>query len=260
MAGPCAWDVEVTDECCPGWSTLDADVQARSIRLATKVIWAATGRRYGVCETIIRPCGTDRRCSSCGSWDFFGGWMRPFLLDGLWRNCLCGCECTCAPHCQVTLPGWVNTVTEVTVDGVIIASSSWRVDNHKWLVRTDGDCWPDCQDYNVDPPAAGSFQVKYGIGEEVPLDILDITAVLACEFAKACAADKSCRLPGRLQTLTRQGVTASMVSIDDMLKRGLTGLPDVDMVILADNPFALKQRPFLYSYDTAPRYRVTTQA
>lgn len=260
MAGPCEWDVEVTDDCCTGWSTLDPTVQARSIRLATKVIWAATGRRYGVCTTVIRPCGNDRRCGECGSFDFFGGWMRPLLLDGLWRNCLCGCACDCKPNCQITLPGWVDNVSEVLIDGVILAASSWRVDNHKWLVRTDGECWPRCQDYNVDPPAEGTMQVTYGIGEAVPQDILDITAVLACEFAKACAADKSCRLPGRLQTLTRQGVSVSMVEIDSMLKRGLTGLPDVDMVIIADNPFALKQRNFLYSYDTAPRYRVTTQA
>lgn len=260
MAGPCDWNVVVSDDCCPSWSTLDPDVQARSIRLATKVIWAATGRRYGVCDAVIRPCGTDRRCGECGSWDFFGGWMRPLLLDGLWRNCLCGCECTCAPHCQITLPGWVDTVTQVMVNGVIIAPSSWRVDNHTWLVRTDGDCWPRCQDYNVDSPADGTMVVSYGVGQPVPEDILDITAMLACEFAKACAADKGCRLPGRLQTLTRQGITVSNVDIDTVLKYGLTGITEIDMVIMADNPYGLKQKNFLYSYDTAPRFRVTTQA
>lgn len=260
MAGPCNWDVTVSDDCCPSWSTLDPDVQVRSIRLATKVIWAATGRRYGICDAVIRPCGNDRRCGSCGSFDFFGGWMRPLLLDGLWRNCLCGCPCDCAPHCQIRLPGWVENVTQVMVDGVIIAPSSWRVDNHTWLVRTDGDCWPNCQDYNVDSPADGTMTVSYGVGQPVPDDILDITAVLACEFAKACAADKGCRLPGRLQTLTRQGVTVSNVDIDTVLKFGLTGITEIDMVIMADNPYGLKQKNFLYSYDTAPRYRVTTQA
>lgn len=260
MAGPCNWDIDVSDECCAGWSTLDPDNQNRALRLATKVMWAATGRRYGVCDVVIRPCGADRRCGECGSFDFFGGWMRPLLLDGLWRNCLCGCACDCTPHCQITLPGWVDGVTQVMIDGVILAGSAWRVDNHKWLVRTDGECWPSCQDMNVDSPAEGTMTVSYGVGEAVPQDILDAAAVLACEFAKACAADKSCRLPGRLQTLTRQGVTVSMVEIDSMLRRGLTGLPDVDMVIMADNPYGLKQRNFLYSYDTAPRYRVTTQA
>jgi len=29
---------------------------------------------------------------------------------------------------------------------------------------------------------------------------------------------------------------------------------------MADNPFGHKQRPFLYSYDTAPRFRIVTQA
>jgi hypothetical protein len=261
VAGPCTWDITVTDDCCPGWSDLDADQQARALRLATFVMWAATGRRYGVCDLVIRPCGNDRRCGECGSWDFFGGWMRPFILDGLWRNCGCGCPCDCAPNCQIKLPAPVDEVTQVLIDGVILAAGAWRVDNYQWLVRTDGECWPSCQDYNVDVPADGTLQVSYGRGEPVPDYILDAAAVLACEFAKSCGAlPGACRLPGRLQTLTRQGVTVSMVDIDSMLKLGLTGIPEVDMVIMADNPFGHKQRPFLYSYDTAPRFRIVTQA
>ena len=258
---PCAWPVVVSEECCPGWEVLPQDQKDRALRMATKVMWAATGRRYGICGVTIRPCGNDRRCGECGSWDYFGGWMRPFILDGLWRNCGCGCPCDCAPRCQIKLPAPVDTVTEVLIDGVILGADAWRVDNHQWLVRTDGECWPNCQDYNVDVPAEGTLQVQYGRGESVPFDILDAAAILACEFAKSCGAlAGSCRLPGRLQTLTRQGVTASMVDIDSILKRGLTGIPEVDMIIMADNPFGHKQRPWFYSYDTAPRFRIVTQA
>lgn len=258
---PCAWDVAVDEACCPGFSLLPIAQQERAIRLAQKVIWASTGRRYGICQVVIRPCGNDRRCGECGSWDFVGGWMRPFILDGLWRNCGCGCPCDCKPLCQITLPAPVEEVTEVLIDGVVLAASAWRVDNRQWLVRTDGLCWPQCQDYNVDVPETGTLQVTYGRGEPVPQDILDITAILACEFAKSCGdLAGTCRLPGRLQTLSRQGVTVSMVDIEKSLKFGLTGLPDVDQVIMADNPFGHKQRPFFYSYDTAPRFRVVTQA
>lgn len=258
--GPCDWDVTVTEDCCPGWNALPDAQKERATRLATKVIWAATGRRYGTCVQTIRPCGLDRMCGDCGSWYFYNGTMHPFILDGLWRNCACGCPCDCQPRCQVKLPGWVNTVTEVTVDGVIIAPSSWRVDDNTWLVRTDGNCWPNCQDYNVDS-GAGTFTVTYSSGEPIPADVLDITAMLACEFAKSCGAlTGACRLPGRLQTLSRQGVTTTMVDIDRMLAMGLTGIPEIDMIIMADNPYGHKQRPWLYSYDTAPRSRTVTQA
>lgn len=256
---PCAWNITVTDDCCPDWSTLPTAQQERALRLATQVMWAATGRRYGVCSTVVRPCGTDRKCGSCGGLYFHGGWMRPYILDGVWRNCGCGCPCDCKPHCQIKLPGPVDNVSEVLIDGVILSDSSWRVDDFQWLVRTDGECWPQCQDYDVDVPAAGTLQVTYGRGEPVPLAVLDAAAILACEFAKACAGNDGCRLPGRLQTLTRQGVTVSMVDIDRMLVNSLTGLPEVDMIIMSDNPYGHKKRPFFSSYDTDPRVRVVTQ-
>lgn len=261
MAGPCLWDIEVSAECCPQWATYTPENQLKAITAATFLLWAATGRRYGICSVTTRPCGLDRRCGGgCGSWDWWGGWMRPYILDGIWRNCLCGSACDCAPHCQIRLPGPVETVTQVLLDGVVVPSTSYRVDDFQWLVRTDGECWPECQDYNVDVPADGTLQVMYGRGEPVPAAILDAAATLACEFGKACAQDKSCALPGRLQTLTRQGVTASMVDITTVLKYGLTGITSVDMIIMADNPGGLKQRPFFYSRDTAPRVRTVTQA
>lgn len=260
MAGPCTWDLTVDDACCPGFSALPLAQRQRVLRLATKVMWAATGRRYGVCTNVVRPCGADRRCGDCGGFYFFNGWMRPFILNGLWRNCSCGCPCDCRPHCQIKLAGWVDNVSQVLIDGVILAASAWRVDDNQWLVRTDGECWPRCQDYNVDVPAVGTLQVTYGRGEPVPLDVLDAASLLACEFAKSVCGDKTCRLPGRLQTLTRQGVTTSMVSIDMMLARNLTGLPEVDIVIMADNPYGRKQRAFFSSFDTDPRQRTVTQA
>lgn len=259
MSAPCDWTLTVDEDCCEGFAALPADVQARAIRLATYVMWAATGRRYGICDVIIRPCGNDRRCGTCGSWEFRGGWMAPYILDGLWRNCGCPCPCDCTPHCQITLPAPVEEVTEVLIDGVVLAAGSWRVDNNQYLVRTDGECWPSCQDMNVDPPAADTLQVKYGRGEPIPAAILDAAAVLACEFGKLCSG-AACRLPGRLQTLTRQGVTVSMADIDMILRRGLTGIAEVDLIIVQDNPYRLKQRPFFYSHEVSPRFRRTTQA
>jgi len=257
---PCLWTIEVDETCCPVWATLTPDAQTRALTLATQIMWAATGRRYGVCTNVVRPCGTDRRCGTCGSWDWAAGWMRPFILDGVWRNCLCECPCDCRPRCQIKLPGPVNNVIEVLQDGVVVPDSSWRVDDFQWLVRTDGQCWPECQDYNVDVPAVGTLQVTYGRGEPVPAAVLEAAASLACEFGKACAASKDCRLPGRMQTLTRQGVTVSNYDIATVLKYGLTGLADVDMVIMADNPFGHRSRPFFSSFDTDPRIRVVTQA
>lgn len=258
MAAPCDWDITVDPACCPGWDTLPAEQQARGITYATMVLWAATGRQFGPCEVVTRPCGNDRRCGECGSWTVgYGGWMRPYILDGLWRNCLCACACDCKPRCQITLPGPVASVSQVLIDGVILAASSYRVDDNQYLVRTDGDCWPRCQDYNVDVPADDTLQVTYLRGTPVPQALLDAAATLACEFAKSCAGE-ACRLPGRISSIARQGVNVTFTDIDNLLKRGLTGIVEVDQVIVALNPSMLKARPFFYSFDTSPRTRTVT--
>lgn len=259
MAGPCNWSLTIDADCCPSWATLPVAQQTRAITYATNIMWAATGRRYGLCENVIRPCGLDRVCGSCGSWNSYSGFLRPFTVDSLWRNCGCGGLCDCAPLCQIKLPSPVANVSQVVVDGIIIAASSWRVDDNQWLVRTDGLCWPECQDYDVDVPAVGTLQVSYDRGDPIPDAVLDAASTLACEFAKACAG-LPCRLPNRMTTLTRQGVTVSFVDIDRLLARGLTGIVEVDQIITAFNPYALKARPFVYSYDTAVRARTVTQA
>lgn len=259
MAAPCDWELDPGNDCCPGWDEYPAEVQARAITLATFVMWTATGRRYGACPVITRPCGNDRRCGECGFWTWGGGWMQPLLFDGIWRNCLCDCACDCKPRCQITLPGPVQSVTEVLVDGVILGADFWRVDDNQYLVRTDGECWPRCQDYNVDVPATGTLQVSYLRGDPIPPAVIIGANILACEFAKLCTG-AACRLPSRIQTLVRQGVSISFVDIDLLLARGFTGITEVDQIIAADNPNGRRSRPFFYSYDTSPRTRTVTQA
>jgi len=148
-------------------------------------------------------------------------------------------------------------VSGVSVDGEIIPVDSWRVDDGHWLVRTDGECWPDCQDYNVDE-GAGSFSVTYFKGLAVPSVVLRAAGELACEWAKSCMG-QPCRLPQRIQSIVRQGVTISMVDIDTLLARGLTGVDTVDQIIAQINPYGLRSAMRISSPDQ-PAIRIVTQS
>ncbi len=261
QSGPCSWS-EVDPFCCTDWDTFNAELQAQALDYAKTVVWAATGRQFGLCSLTVRPCG--RQCSNCPAgwyYDGAGSWV-PYIFNGQWRNCWCGSEagcCTCDPACRVYLPGPVYSITSVTVNGASLAVSGGTmfVLDQQWLVRVDtSQCWPTCADQNLAPGDVNAFEVTYQRGIPVPTALAQATASLACEYAKACLG-LACRLPSRIQSISRQGVSISMIDIGDILKNGLTGLWELDQLIMAYNPYGLKGRTRLYSPDIQEPRQVT---
>jgi hypothetical protein len=257
LVAPCAWTLN--EVCCDTWSDYSDTLKTQATSYASLVLWAATGRQYGLCDVTVRPCG--RECSGCANGYYWsGGTWIPYIWNGQWFNCWCGTGnfgcCSCDPACRVYLPGPVNSVTEVIVDGSTIDPSGYKVYDNRWLVRLDtATCWPYCADFNV-TSGTGFFQVKYLRGTAVPDALLTAAGTLACEYAKACLG-QVCRLPSRVVSVARQGVTVSMVDVDQLLTKGLTGLTEVDQVIVSLNPYGLKQRTRFYSPDV-PIVRMVT--
>lgn len=257
---PCNWDVDGSI-CCTEWDTYSTEVQTAGLEYGALVMWAATGRRFGLCERTVRPCGRTSEPIGNGHYWADGTWI-PYLFSGQWRNCAdCsmsfGC-CTCEPRCQVWLPPPVYSIaaTGITVGADIIPVDAWRVDNGQWLVRTDGECWPECQDYNTDASDT-FFQVTYMKGIPVPSVILRAAGELACEWARGCTG-ADCRLPGRVTSLTRQGMSVSLVDLDTLLSHGLTGVATVDQVIRQFNPYGLASKMSISSPDWPPKSRTVT--
>jgi len=271
--GPCdGWTID--PGCCSDWETYSSALKAAATSYATTVLWAATGRRFGLCTRTIRPCGRDCSGEGGGGWGWGGGyywsegtWMPYIGVDGAWRNCWCGCAgtpgcCMCRVDCQVYLPGPAATVLSVTVNGEVIDPTTYRIDNGIWLVRTretpdqvDPPCWPQFQDYNVDN-GDQTFIITYQQGLIVPQPLLRAAGELACEYAKACLG-LPCRLPSRATSIARQGVSISLVDIDQLLERGLTGVTTVDQLIRSYNPGGLTSAMRIASPDTE-RIRETT--
>lgn len=273
MAAPCNW--EITTGCCDCWDTFDPGLQASATAWATEILWALSGRRFGTCEITVRPCmrlvgQTYRTYGVWTDWGYGGGgynavgptWV-PFIgVDGAWHNA-CGCSgfCTCEPTCQVWLPGPVAAVAEVRINNVIVPAENYRVDvandGHFWLVGENGQCWPDCQ--NFDDPASGvdnTFVVTYGRGTPLPAAGAIAAGVLACEYAKLCRGD-DCALSPQASTITRDGVTYTILPQDQIVALGMTGIASVDLWLRSVNPFQLKSRPRVWSPDMGtPRMTV----
>ncbi len=234
----CNWPVLYTD--CSGqqvelwkrWGDDATEAQATFEGMATDLLWNLTDRVYGVCDTIVRPCRDD--CAgSDGSSTFWGrgpgfdpsfpragrggmstgGWT-PVLVGGKWMNlgcgCVSGCRCAIDGAHAISLPGPVQSIRQIRLDGVVVPADAYRVDHHRLLVRTDGGTWPACQDPLADPTANGTFEVAYERGVPVPVGGMVAAGRLAYELGLAACDDSKCALPERLQSVTRQGVTVGV--------------------------------------------------
>jgi hypothetical protein len=269
---PCDWPVIYGGTCM---DSATPEQKALYEQLATEFLWNWTNRIYGPCPVTIRPCRAD--CSSLES-TFWGGgpytggsaangagapWA-PALIGGSWFNLSCGrcsgdgCSCSAFGTPALRLPGPVASIEEVRIDGTALDPINYRVDNHSLLVRLDGAGWPPCQDMSGDSTAdEGTWQVTYLQGVEVPMGGQVAAGLLACELLKAATGDRSCQLPQRVQTISRQGVTVTMLDSFDDLEKGRTGIWSVDSWV-ASVTKPLKGGS-VYSVDIPrPRHRVTT--
>lgn len=225
---PCLWVIDTG--CCSTWATYAPEVQARATEYATYVLWAATGRQFGLCTTTVQPTNNFRGTISMPIYDTN---LSEVLVS-------------CGPRdCRVYLPGHVDSITQVTIGGVVVAPADYEVHDYSWLVRTDGTCWP-----------TADFEVTYVYGTPAPATLLDAAGTLACEYAKACVGT-TCRLPGRAAQIARQGVSVNMVSLERLLEAGFTGLAEVDQVIQAINPGHLPYPLRVFTPDI-PRPRTVT--
>lgn len=262
----CAWQLDTS--CCPDWETAyTPEVRATAAAWATEILDALTGRQFAQCPVKLRPCG--RRCGLWGGYLVFpvgepamsgvgNPWMIPYTdAAGVWRNCGCAGFCRCRATCEAYLPYGVASIETVMVDGVILDPSSYRLDEGRILVRTDGECWPECQDMDKADTEEGTWSVVVRPGSPLPASAAIAAGKLACEFAKACSGSADCALPQELVSLSRNGVEVQVADPQLLLDAGLTGVHEADLFIRAYNPYRLRSRPVVLSPDIPSTRQVT---
>lgn len=249
--GPCErwpvrWTCDVSGE-SPTATGIAVDV-------ATEVVWALSGRRFGQCEVKLRPC---RAWCLDGYYPIGQVYPLPVLRDGLWYNVGCGTcitdGCDCTPRNNVVrLHTPVNEVVEVMIDGSPVVTGGYRLYDDRLLYLTEGT-WPECNDLDLADTEVGTWSITVAVGEAVPTGGEVAVGEFACEVLKALRGE-DCRLPRTVTQLARQGVTISLPDVSEMFANGRTGLFLVDAFIAAHNPRHLTRRARVYSVD-GPRHR-----
>lgn len=262
---PCGWYVTKCG-CGSCWDSYTPDIRDRAEDYATTLMWAATGRQFGLCEVVVQPCVRKTVLPLYQTYpvSYEGFQSGPYIEGGEWHNeCLDGedsasCSCSLKGRCSALLRGPTTTVniTAVIVDGVTLDPSAYAVVDGDTIIRLDGECWPTCTELSASGSASTAFEVQYLVGKDIPAAVQGATERLACEFARLCSG-ASCSLPNTVRSLTRQGVS---VDIEVLATEGgtiRTGIRDVDMVIQAYNPHGRTRRPAVLSPDM-PRARMVS--
>jgi hypothetical protein len=243
---PCGWEVIGCDD-CQALNDLDPEVAAAVEERAIARLWEWTNKRFGPCPVVYRPC--KKMCTGNGNWM----WNYP-TGSGRYINLNCGnCgdSCSCSTVSEIILPGPIAEPLEILVDGVELELWRVRVDNYNRLIRVDGGEFPTCQDLGAPATDVGTWQITYAKGEEVPPGGGLVAGILACEYAKGMCGDETCRLPRRVSSITRQGITMAMLDNFDKLQVGFTGIWEIDDWI-ATYTTNLKMGPWQMGRVTSP--------
>lgn len=220
MTGPCVWAAR-TDGLGAVWDAADIDEQTAALDMATYLLWAWSGRRFGVCTQTFRPAPAADRG----------------VCDDTWRGD------------RLILPGPVQTVEQVLVDGVeLVEVDDWMLYGNE-LYRAGGELWPSTNDLSLPATEVGTWAVTVTRGIPVPVAGEVAAGLLARELLPSIVGTSGCRLPSRVQQVSREGVDMSLVDVAALLDAGRTGVREVDLFIAAVNPRRIVAPPGVWSPD-----------
>ena len=248
--GTCSSWATTADVCSP-CTAETADLNAW-MQVASDLLFELSGQRFpGICTDTVRPCAQNCHDDSAR---YYGDLVETSLTSWSWFG-TCGCggdACGCTTLSELTLTGWpLVSIEEVLIDGAILDPSRYRIDDWRRLVRLrdDGsispDAWPTCQQLDLATTEEDTFQIEFTYGQAPPAAGVAAAASLGCQLALACAGSGDCRLPQRVQSITRQGVSMVLLDPFTFFDDGRTGLYDVDLFLAAYGPTSKKRWPAL---------------
>ncbi len=229
--GLCSPWATTADVCAP-CDDIDVELLDGWLEVSSSILFELTGRRWpGECTEIVYPTGRE-----CMEWLGVRNGM-PY-----------------APKRKgLRLPGYpVVEIEEVKIDGVVVDPDRYRVDDSRWLVYLppvpyssgDRQSWPFSNDASLALDSEGTWSVEYIYGTMPPPGGKEAAAALGCQLALSCSPDAegTCRLPERVTSITRQGITMAILDPLTLFSEGRTGLVEVDMWIEAQR-LGVARRP-----------------
>lgn len=132
----------------------------------------------------------------------------------------------------------VHAVHSVDINGIILDPSEYTLRNNAYIVRRTPNLW-------ILGPT-DELTVTYTHGARPPRAGKAAATRLANEIILWYNGDPACALPERITSVSRQGMSYTIVAPQDFLEMGKTGINSVDSFIAAANPDRQRKKPAIF--------------
>lgn len=224
--------------------TVDLELAQIAIESATFVLWVLSARKYGGVRTtteIYCQAGLDEIGMDLVRTPQPTGWqVWPYLREGVLTNMIGGgCGVCGCPHLIRLRGGPILSVESMVVGGRQLSSDEIAIYDYSYVSAGKNRCWASCDD----------VEVTYTFGAPPPSLGKRAAKELADQFILAATGDDECSLPQRVTSVSRQGMSWTLLDPQDFLDKGLTGLYLVDLFLRTANPNGAQLRARVFSPD-----------
>lgn len=201
-------------------------------QVASNILWAMSGRKYAGTTTV-----TERYFTAIDAFRYQGSSAKqffPHMIGGTvfnlpaedWNDSAYQSDGSSSLS-RIRLRG--KPVQEVHLvrsgyDGSIIPNDAYYLADHSTLIAYKGTPW-----------TPGNIEVTYTFGQQPPTAGRHAARVFAIELIKAWEGD-DCALPDRVTSVTRQGISYTILDNQDFLENFRTGIYVIDLFLKTANP------------------------
>ena len=219
-------------------------------RVASYLLWSMSGRKYTGETTVTERYTCTLRNNRLGPSTKTNS---PVLFGGDVFNIPSGdydeyselSSDGMSPESRIKLRG--RPVTKIHAirnrTGEILDPSSYYLVDHSTIHIKAGTPWTPC-----------NTEVTYSYGTPVPVAGKMAARKLAIEFARLWSGDDQCELPQRVTSVSRQGVSYTILDNQEFIDELRTGLYEIDLFLKVVNPDNARRKSKVFSVDT-PRAR-----
>lgn len=203
-----------------------------AIAAASHILWGLSGRKYAGSQSVVEFYDTRSGI----------GWLDSLQAQALFQvygtNYTLCTDCG-FPHRLRLRHQPVQRILSVELNGVAVAPTDYALLNNAILGFPYGSiaCGATCARvsyiWGVNPPAGGRAAA----------------ASLANQFLLAWDGDDTCKFPKRVTSVTRQGVSWTILDPQDFLDDGRTGIYEIDLFLKTVNPDKARRPARVFSPD-----------